>query len=152
MAGRFEGSIVIARPIEPLFDFLADGENDKLFSKRVDAIERIDDGPIGVGSAWRSKVNDGGVKSDREFRLTLFERPAKIRWTEISENKLSVPEGGYDLEPAGDGATRLTLFNVLQGSGFGGGLIEKLALRQARRPKGVGAMLADIKRVAEERL
>ena len=152
MAGRFEGSTVIDKPIEALFDFLADGENDKLFSKRAVEIERLDEGPIGVGSAWRSKVNDGGVKTDREFRLTEFERPSKIRWTETSKNKLSVPEGGYDLEPASDGSAKLTLFNVLDGSGFGGGLIEKFALRQARGSKGVAVILADIKRVAEERL
>jgi hypothetical protein len=28
-----------------------------------------------------------------------------------------VPEGGYDLEPAGDD-TKLTFFNVLEGRGF----------------------------------
>jgi carbon monoxide dehydrogenase subunit G len=32
MAGRFEGSAVIDRPIEEVFAFLADGENDPKFS------------------------------------------------------------------------------------------------------------------------
>ena len=35
MAGRFEGTIVINRPIEEVFAFLADGENDPKFSPRV---------------------------------------------------------------------------------------------------------------------
>jgi hypothetical protein len=40
--------------------------------------------------------------------------------------------GGYDLEPVGDGATRVTIFNELEGHGFGK-LIAPLALRSARK-------------------
>ena len=35
MAGRFEATVVIDRPIEEVFAFLADGENDPKFSPRV---------------------------------------------------------------------------------------------------------------------
>ena len=35
MAGRFEATTVIDRPIEEVFAFLADGENDPKFSPRV---------------------------------------------------------------------------------------------------------------------
>ena len=35
MAGRFEGTTVIDRPIEEVFAFLADGTNDPKFSPRV---------------------------------------------------------------------------------------------------------------------
>jgi hypothetical protein len=40
------------------------------------------------------------VKTSREFKLTEFERPTKIRWTELTKNAITVPDGGYDLEPA----------------------------------------------------
>jgi uncharacterized protein YndB with AHSA1/START domain len=33
MAGRFEATVVIDRPIEEVFAFLADGENDRKFSR-----------------------------------------------------------------------------------------------------------------------
>jgi hypothetical protein len=71
------------------------------------------------------------MKTQREFRLTEFDPPTRIRWTEVSKNLITAPEGGYDLAPAGDG-TRVIAFNVLEGHGLGA-LIAPLALRAARR-------------------
>ena len=132
MAGRFEGTVVIDRPIDEVFAFLADGENDPKFSPRVLEIHKTTEGPPGVGTVFASTVKDAGVKTRREFRLTEFEPPTKIRWSETSKNAVTAPEGGYDLEPAGDGKTRVTVYNVLEGHGFGR-LIEGFALRSARK-------------------
>jgi hypothetical protein len=134
MAGRFEGSTVVDRPIEPVFAFLADGSNDPKFSPRVEEIKQTTDGPPGVGTVFASKVKDAGMKSDREFELTEFVPPTRIRWRERSKNIVTAAEGGYDLEPAGTG-TRVTIHNVLEGHGFGK-LIAPLALRAARKDAG----------------
>jgi carbon monoxide dehydrogenase subunit G len=131
MAGRFDSTVVVDRPIEEVFDFLADGTNDPKFSPRVQEIAKTSDGETGVGTVWASTVKDAGVKTKREFKITEFERPSKIRWTEVSKNMVSVPEGGYDLAPEGSG-TRVTLFNVFEGHGAGK-LIAPLALRAARK-------------------
>jgi uncharacterized protein YndB with AHSA1/START domain len=132
MAGRFETTVVIDRPIEEVFAFLADGENDPKFSPRVLEIAKTTDGPPGVGTVYASTVKDAGVKTKRQFELTEFDPPAKIRWTEISKNAVTAPEGGYDLAPAGDGHTRVTIHNTLEGHGIGK-LIAPLALRSARK-------------------
>jgi uncharacterized protein YndB with AHSA1/START domain len=145
MAGRFEATIVIDRPIEDVFAFLADGENDKKFSSRVMEIAKTTDGPPGVGTVYASTVKDAGMKTHREFELTEFEPPTKIRWTEVSKNLVVAPEGGYDLAPSGAG-TELTLFNELQGRGVGV-LIAPLALRSAR--KGADAFAQAIKAAVE---
>jgi uncharacterized protein YndB with AHSA1/START domain len=131
MAGRFDATTVIDRPIEEVFDFLANGENDPKFSPRVLEMAKTTDGPPGVGSVYASTVKDAGVKTKREFKITEFERPTRIRWTEVSKNLVTVPEGGYDLTPDG-GGTRVTLFNVFEGHGAGR-LIAPLALRSARK-------------------
>src|SRR5205085_2640330 len=104
----------IDRPIEEVFAFLADGENDPKFSPRVLEIAKTTDGPPGVGTVYASTVKDAGVKTKREFKLTEFDPPNKIRWTEVSKNPVVVPEGGYDLV-ASDGGTQLTFYNVLEG-------------------------------------
>jgi len=145
MAGRFGATVVIDRPIEEVFAFLADGENDPKFSSRVLEIKKTTDGPPGVGTVFASTVKDAGVKTSREFRLTEFEPPAKIRWTETSKNAVTAPEGGYDLEPAGDG-TQVTFYNVLEGHGIGK-LFAPLALRSAR--KGADQFAASIKAAVE---
>lgn len=136
---------MIDRPIDQVFAFLADGENDPKFSARVLEMAKKTDGPPGVGTVYASTVKDAGMKTKREFELTEFEAPTKIRWAETSKNLVTAPEGGYDLAPAGEG-TSVTFFNVLEGHGFGA-LIAGLALRSAR--KGADAFAQAIKAAVE---
>jgi carbon monoxide dehydrogenase subunit G len=145
MSGRFEGTVVIDKPIEDVFAFLADGENDPKFSPRVQDIANTTDGPPGVGTIYKSTVKDAGMTTKREFELTEFEAPTRIRWAERSKNLVTAAEGGYDLAPEG-GGTRVTVFNVLEGHGPGK-LIAPLALRAAR--KDADDFAARIKRAVE---
>jgi uncharacterized protein YndB with AHSA1/START domain len=131
MANDFRGTAVIDRPPDEVFDFLADGTNDPKFSPRVVEIEQVTDGPVRAGTVFRSTVKDAGMKTQREFEITEFERPSRIRWAERSKNLVTAKAGGYDLEPA-EGGTRLTVFNELEGHGFGK-VIAPLALRAARK-------------------
>jgi hypothetical protein len=103
------------------------------------------DGPPGVGTVFASTVKDAGVKTRREFELTEFEPPTRIRWAEVSKNLVTAPEGGYDLAQEGSG-TRVTVYNVLEGHGPGK-LIAPLALRSAR--KGATDLATAIKRAVE---
>ena len=145
MAGRFEATTVIDRPIEEVFAFLADGENDPKFSSRVQKMAKKSDGPPGVGTVWASTVKDGPMTTQREFKYTEFEAPTKIRWAEQSKNAVTGKEGGYDLVAEGD-KTRLTFYNVLEGHGIGK-VIVLIALREAR--KGADDFAAAIKRAVE---
>ena len=131
MASSFQGSTVIDRPIAEVFAFLADGTNDPKFSPRVQEISKTTDGPVGTGTVFASTVKDAGMTTRREFEITEFQEPTRIRWTERSKNMITVTSGGYDLEPSGEG-TSLTIFNELEGHGFGK-LILPLAVRAARR-------------------
>ncbi|MET9617214.1 SRPBCC family protein [Kitasatospora indigofera] len=131
MGGRFEGTVDIDRPVAEVFAFLANGENDRRFSPRVLEMTKRTDGPTGVGTVYASTVKDAGMKTRREFRITAFDPPGRIRWTEISKN-LVTAEGGYDLEPGPGGGTRLRVFNDLEGHGVGK-LLVGLALGAARK-------------------
>ena len=145
--GRFGATVVIDRPIDEVFAFLADGENDKKFSSRILEMKKTTDGPPGLGSIYASTAKDGPFKAEHEFELIVFEPPTQIRWRErTSGTPVVVPEGGYDLEPAGEG-TRLTFFNVLEGQGFLGKMIVPMALKSAR--KGADAFAASIKAAVE---
>jgi carbon monoxide dehydrogenase subunit G len=145
MAGRFDATTVIDRPIEEVFNFLADGTNDPKFSPRVLEISKTSDGPVGVGTVYASTVKDAGVKTSREFKITEFDPPRRIRWAEVSKNQVTAPEGGYDLAPEGNG-TRVTIYNVLEGHGIGK-LFAPLALRSAR--KGADQFAQSIKAAVE---
>ena len=146
MAHDWSATATIDRPIDQVFAFLADGTNDTKFSPRVQEIKKLTDGAPGVGTVYSSTVKDAGLTTSREFKLTEFELPTKIRWTEVTKNAITVPDGGYDLEPAGDGATRMTISNTFEGHGFGK-LILPLALRGAK--KDADAFAGRIKAAAE---
>jgi uncharacterized protein YndB with AHSA1/START domain len=145
MAERFGASVVIDRSIERVFAFLGDGEDDRKFSARVIEISTVTDGPSGRGTIYRSTVKDAGFKTKREFELTEFEPPTRIRWTERSKNLVTVPQGGYDLTPDGDG-TQLVFFNELEGHGLGK-LLAGFALGTAR--KGADDFARAIKQAVE---
>jgi uncharacterized protein YndB with AHSA1/START domain len=132
MANDFKATVVINRPIEDVFAFLADGENDPKFSPRVLEMTKTTPGPPAVGTRFASTVKDAGMKTKREFEYTEFAPPTRIRWAERSKNIVTATEGGYDLAPEGEDRTRVTLHNVLEGHGFGK-LIMPLAVRGARK-------------------
>ena len=111
----------------------------------VQEIAKTTEGPPGAGTVYASTVKDAGMKTNREFKITEFEPPTRIRWAEVSKNLVTAPEGGYDLAPEGSG-TRVTIYNVLEGHGPGK-LIASLALRSAR--KGADDFAQAIKRAVE---
>ncbi|MGW4895145.1 SRPBCC family protein [Kitasatospora sp. NPDC004240] len=131
MSGQFEAIVEVARPVEVVFAYLADGRNDPRFSPRVQEIAKSPDGPTVVGTVFRSTVKDAGVRTSREFRITRLEEPRTIRWSEQSRNLITA-EGGYDLEPLPNGRTRVRVFNTLEGHGIGKLLVGP-ALRAARK-------------------
>jgi carbon monoxide dehydrogenase subunit G len=132
MAGQFEATVEIDRPVAQVFAFLADGENDRKFSPRVQEIAKTTEGPTAVGTIYASTVKDAGFTTKREFKITEFAEPSKIRWAEVSKNLVTATEGGYDLESTEDGKTKLRVFNTLQGHGLGK-LIAGFALGAARK-------------------
>ncbi|MEU1197566.1 SRPBCC family protein [Streptomyces sp. NPDC005813] len=132
MAGQFEATTEVDRPIDEVFAFLAAGTNDPKFSPRVQKITKTPDGPTAVGTVFTSTVKDAGMKTGRQFRITEFEAPRRIRWAEISKNVVTADAGGYDLESTGEGKTRVRIFNVLEGHGIGK-LLVGFALSAARK-------------------
>lgn len=132
MAGQFEGSAEIDRPIAEVYAFLAAGTNDKKFSPRVQEIAKSTDGATEVGTKFTSTVKDAGLTTKREFEITELEEPTKIRWAERSKNLVTAAEGGYDLESLADNKTRVRIYNVLEGHGVGK-LIAGFAIKAAQK-------------------
>jgi carbon monoxide dehydrogenase subunit G len=129
---RLTGTTVIDRPVDEVFAFLADGENDIKFSPRLTSIERTSTEGVGVGTTYASRARELGLPTKHEFRITEYEPPNRIRWTELTRAPVYIGEGGYDMVAAGEGATELTFFNELEARGIGKLLVGTIHRRYAK--------------------
>jgi hypothetical protein len=137
---------MVEKPIEEAFAYLLDGTHDLEFSKRIVSIEKRTDGPIDVGTVFASVAKDVGIKQKHEFELTQVDKPTKIRWRELTRPPIYVTEGGYDLVPAAEGSTEVSIFNQLEGRGIGK-LFAGFAVKSAR--KGADEFASAIKSAIE---
>jgi Polyketide cyclase / dehydrase and lipid transport len=56
---RVSGAILINRPVEFVFDYVADQCNEPIYNPRMLRSEKITDGPIGVGTRFRATARSG---------------------------------------------------------------------------------------------
>lgn len=70
-----QSSIVIARPIDDVFQFISADffSNYPKWSPEVIELERLSDGPVRVGTLGRQVRKDQGRRTESTFRVTKFE-------------------------------------------------------------------------------
>jgi hypothetical protein len=52
LMARIEGQIIINRPVEGVFDFVAGERNEPRFNPQMRRVEQISAGPIGLGTQF----------------------------------------------------------------------------------------------------
>lgn len=112
---RFEESVVIDRPVEPVFAFVSDLENDPPWSGAAE-MRRTSPGPVGIGTTFRQSDRLLGRRLELALRVVGFEPNRKITLTTTTK-RLSL-SGTRMVEPVGKDATRVTFV----GGGRAGGL------------------------------
>jgi carbon monoxide dehydrogenase subunit G len=65
-------------PIEAAFAYIADFANSQEWDPGVETAERIDDGPVGIGTRYRLGVRLGGRVAPMEYRISTFEPPNRV--------------------------------------------------------------------------
>ncbi len=71
-----EGQILIGRPVEEVFDFVADSRNEPSFNPAMAGVELLTPLPIGVGTRFRARMGRAGTPMGVE--LTEFDRPHRL--------------------------------------------------------------------------
>ncbi len=80
-----EMKCVVNRPVEEVFDFLADIRNEAAWNPRVVRIDKTSDGPIGAGSTFHGMYKGIGplytelVEYERPRRLSFRSRGPRMR-------------------------------------------------------------------------
>jgi uncharacterized membrane protein len=104
MSKRVEGEIVINRPVDDVFDFVADERNEPRYNPKMRVAEQISDGPIGVGTRFRAETLSMGRAVEMVIEFTGFERPRRIEET-VHMSSMDL-HGGMTFDPVA-GGTRM---------------------------------------------
>jgi uncharacterized membrane protein len=123
-----EQTVVIDRPIGEVFAFVTDQRNTPQWQSGLVEVERLTDGPPGIGTRHVFVRNFLGRRMEGTNEFVAFEPNKLVTFKTISGPPL---EASYYFEPAGTG-TRLTSRVQLHGSGLFG-LIEPVVAAGLRR-------------------
>lgn len=112
---HIEGDILIERPVEDVFDYVADECNEPSYNAQMRRAEKISDGPIGVGARYRTEVVSGGRLVSMVVEFTEYERPRRL----ASRTTMSAMDIAYTLtfEPVREG-TRMGWFGEIEPRGM----------------------------------
>jgi uncharacterized protein YndB with AHSA1/START domain len=127
---RIQGSTVIARPVEDVFDFVADERNEPKYNPRLTRAEKVTPGPVAKGTRWSATIESRGGPLDMKMEVTDYTRPTRLG----STTSMSTVEinGAVTFEPDPAG-TRLSWSWDLQPKGLFrvmGPLIARIGSRQ----------------------
>jgi len=130
---HIKGDIVIDRPVEDVFDYVADECNEPSYNAQMRHAEKISDGPIGVGTQYRAEVVSRGRPVSMVIEFTEYERPRRL----ASKTTMSAMNIAYTLtfEPVGEG-TRMGWSGEIEPHGMlklMGPLVGWMGRRQERR-------------------
>jgi carbon monoxide dehydrogenase subunit G len=75
MSIRARGGTTIARPIEDVFDYVADPRNEPKWLPGATAVEKTSEGPVGLGATFVGSYDRAGRV---ELQLVKFDRPRMV--------------------------------------------------------------------------
>lgn len=99
------GSIEIDRPVEEVFDLVADQRYEPLYNPDMTSSEKLTDGPIGVGTRFAATSRSFAKPVSMVIELTAVERPRRLASTTWTEGM--VLDGGLTFEATARG-TRMS--------------------------------------------
>jgi uncharacterized protein YndB with AHSA1/START domain len=128
-----KGDILIERPPEDVFDFVADEENEPRYNPEMRYAKKVTEGPTGIGTTYEAEVTARGKAIPMTIRFTDYDRPHRLA-ERVHMDTMDLT-GGLTFEPI-DGGTRMRWSWSLQPHGalrFMGPLVARLGRRQEQR-------------------
>ena len=110
-----EGQIIIHRPVDEVFDFVADERNEPRFNPQMRRAEQTSAGPIGVGTTFCAESMSRGRPVEMTITFTDYERPRRLTSsTHLSNMEI---QGTLTFDPVPEG-TRMRWFWELESRGM----------------------------------
>ena len=130
---RIEGEIVIGRPIDAVFDYVADQSNEPQYNPQMVRAEKITPGPVGRGTRFRSAVASMGRTAEMLIECTAYDRPKLLATTTTMAQADISYTLTFEPTPAG---TRMRWSGQVQPKGavrLLGPVITRVGIRQEER-------------------
>ena len=124
-----ESTIVIDRPVEEVFTYVADPDNIAQWAGPVVESKKTSSGPVGKGTTSTRVTQFLGRKMEATYEITEYQ---KNKYYEDFTTSGPVPINGRITFDEADGGTRVTIRGELDGAGFFK-LAEPLLARMAKR-------------------
>lgn len=112
---QIEGEIVIGRPVEDVFDFVADERNEPRFNPQMTSVDKLSDGEIGLATQFRAEVMSGGRTLPMVIEFTSFDRPHRLGSRTTMSGMVIL--GELTFESVGEGGTLMRWAWEMQPSG-----------------------------------
>jgi uncharacterized membrane protein len=141
---KVEKSVVINQPIEKVFDFVSNAENEPLWRTEIQESKVTSEGAFGVGSIVSQTASFMGRRFEAVAEITEYEPNQIAAWKLISGPFSG--DGKTTYEAKGDNQTIVTISSNFDIGGFFK-LAEPLVARSGRRQ--TEANLANLKDLLE---
>jgi carbon monoxide dehydrogenase subunit G len=137
--------VVIERPVEEVFAFLSNRENDPQWESQTEDVQKTSEGPIGAGTTWRQVTRILGQNMVGEIIFAEYEENRTIVTKSQSGSVPVTARMTFQPVPAG------TLLEVTIEVELGGllGLAEPLAAATFRRQ--LRSSFGNLKKLLESR-
>ncbi len=128
-----KGEITIARPVDEVFDFVANEENEPRYNPHMRLAEKISEGATGPGTRFRTELRTMGRTMPMIVEFTAYERPGRL--ASVTRSSMMQTEGALTFDPVAGGTRMRWSWNV-QPHGvlkFMGPLVASMGRRQELR-------------------
>lgn len=103
---RITETVEVALPAATVFEYLANFDHTAEWDPGIAAAERLDQGPLEVGSRFLLQANLGVTTAPLEYEITRLESPTRV--TLVTEGKLVSGEDDIRIDPLGDERCQVT--------------------------------------------
>ena len=75
---RIEGEITIDRPVDEVFDVVADERNEPRYNPRILRVDKLTPGPIDHGTRFQAQTTTMGRAAGITIQYTAYQRPRRL--------------------------------------------------------------------------
>ncbi|HYN29162.1 MAG TPA: SRPBCC family protein [Dermatophilaceae bacterium] len=129
---RVRGSLEIARPVEIVFDVVADQRNEPSYNPTMTESTKVTPGPVGAGTRFDATVMSRGTPLRVTIEYTSFERPHRIDSSSVMGGATMQGHVQCDPTPAGTRFSWDWVVTVTGPARFAGPLIGLIGRRRER--------------------